>query len=84
MLKKTVKVDNRLRYRIELDHDLCQGHSVCIAEAPALFSLNESSASYDQIQLITSEIGEEQSEAAFRAQKYCPNGVIRVLPIEDS
>ena len=84
MLKRQCKADKRLRYRIELDHDLCQGHSVCIAEAPALFSLNESSASYDQIQLITSEIGEEQSEAAFRAQKYCPNAVIRVVPIEDS
>ena len=73
-----------MRYRIELDHVLCQGHSVCIAEAPGLFFINESSASYDQIQLITREIGEEQSEAAFRAQKYCPNGVIRVIPIEDS
>ena len=71
-----------MRYRIELDHDLCQGQ--CIAEAPGLFFINESSASYDQIQLITREIGEEQSEAAFRAQKYCPNGVIRVIPIEDS
>ena len=71
------------RYRICIDADLCQGHSVCAAEAPELFRVTDQGHLYDTVDPVTTEIGEEQLELAQRAAKFCPNGVIRIEVIED-
>ena len=71
------------RYRICVDADLCQGHSVCVSEAPELFRVTDQGQLYDTVEPIVMEIGQDQLEQAERAAQFCPNGVIRIEAIED-
>ena len=71
------------RYRICIDADLCQGHAVCAAEAPALFAVTDQGQIYDTVDPGATEIGEHQLALAQRAAENCPNGVIRIEAIED-
>ena len=70
-------------YRICVDTDLCQGHSVCVSEAPALFRVTDQGQLYDTVEPIVREIGEDQLAMAERAAQFCPNGVIRIEAIQD-
>lgn len=71
------------RYRICVDRDLCQGHGVCAAEAPALFAVTDQGQIYDTVEPLQDVIDESQLALAQRAEKFCPNGVIRIEALED-
>lgn len=71
------------RYRICVDTDLCQGHSVCVSEAPELFRVTDQGQLYDTVDPMVPEINEDQLVQAERAARFCPNGVIRIETIED-
>ena len=64
--------------KIKLDLDLCQGHSVCMAECPEVFDVVEQEDGYPVVTLLVEEPGEELREKLFTAAKYCPNNVITV------
>lgn len=72
------------RYRIVVDLDLCQGHGVCQANAPALFGVIEPAGiPYPQVQVLQLIIGDDQLADARSAADFCPNRVIRIEPVEE-
>lgn len=71
------------QYRICVDKDLCQGHGVCAAEAPDLFAVTDQGQIYDTVELRVDLISAEQLALAQRAERFCPNGVIRIEPVEE-
>lgn len=65
--------------RIEVDLDLCQGHSVCMEEAPEVFSVQENSEGYPFVVVNHAALEAALLEKVRAAAKYCPNSVIRIL-----
>ena len=72
-----------MRYRVCVDKDLCQGHSMCIAEAPTVFNVTDQGQIYDTVELISDIVDGESYEKARQAMTACPNGVISLQPLED-
>ena len=71
------------KFRIKVDRELCQGHSVCEAEAPALFRVVETDSPYPQAQVLVVAPAEDQRALAERAARYCPNGAISIVEVND-
>ena len=64
--------------RIELDHDLCQGHAVCEDEAPEVFALDDDA----KVIVKQTEIPEDNAELLEKVQTactYCPTGAISLV-----
>jgi ferredoxin len=59
--------------RVAVDLDLCQGHGVCVSEAPALFELDG-----DKVRVLDAAPAPDLQAAARLAAKYCPTGAIRI------
>jgi ferredoxin len=59
--------------RIAVDLDLCQGHGVCVSEAPALFELDR-----EKVRVLNDRPAPELRAAARLAAKYCPTRAIRI------
>ena len=66
--------------RVRVDLDLCQGHAVCVMEAPEIFRVRERAEDHDQVELILDDVPEGLRAQLEAAVRYCPN---RVLSIED-
>lgn len=66
--------------RVKIDTDLCQGHSVCLAECPEVFDVVEQEDGYPVVTLLIEEPGEELRDKVMNAAQYCPN---RVITVED-
>lgn len=66
-------------YRIRVDRALCQGHSMCMGEAPDLFQVSAEG----ELTVLQDEISEAAFERAKRAEKYCPNRALRIETIEE-
>jgi sterol 14-demethylase len=62
--------------RVAVDRDLCQGHAVCVSEAPELFAID---AETNQVRVLRAEAGPELREKLEKAVRYCPT---RALSIE--
>jgi ferredoxin len=65
--------------RVAVDLELCQGHGVCVGEAPEVFRVVERAGDYAQV-----EIRIESPPEALRAQveaavRYCPNRALILL-----
>ncbi len=58
--------------RIALDRDLCQGHAVCIEEAPEVFTLGDDG----RVELLTDRPAPELHAKVRAAAKYCPQKTI--------
>lgn len=71
------------RYRIKVDIDLCQGHAVCMSEAPEVFFVDEEREMYPKVQVLQSTVTAELRDKVMNAAKYCPNRVIRIEEIAD-
>lgn len=65
--------------KIIIDLDLCQGHSVCLSEAPEVFDVIENDDSYPQVKVLLEEPPEALREKVMCAVKYCPNKVITLV-----
>ena len=65
--------------KIIIDRELCQGHSVCIAEAPEVFDVIEEDEGYPMVKLLMENPSEELREKVMKAARYCPNDVITVV-----
>lgn len=64
--------------KVTVDLDLCQGHSVCMAECPEVFQVLERQDDYPVVSIILAEPPEALREAVTLAAKYCPNNVISI------
>lgn len=71
------------RYRIKVDMDLCQGHAVCMSEAPEVFFVDEERDMYPKVQVLQSVVGEDLRDKVMAAAKFCPNRVIRIEELPD-
>ena len=72
------------RFRVIVDRDICQGHSVCKNEAPEIFRVvDDGSAPYPKVELITELPAPELLDKAETAADLCPNGVIRIERLDD-
>ena len=65
--------------KIKIDIALCQGHSVCLGEAPEVFDVIEQDDGYPQVRVLLENPPEALREKVMKAAKYCPNNVITVL-----
>jgi len=64
--------------KVTVDLDLCQGHSVCLAECPEVFDVVEVDSGYPQVKVLLENPPEELREKVLLAARYCPNHVITV------
>ena len=60
---------------VEVDTVLCQGHAMCMGEAPEVFKLDEDGI----LQILKPRFDAGQREAVERAVKYCPNQALRIV-----
>lgn len=65
--------------KVLLDLDLCQGHGVCVAEAPEIFRLDDAGAGYGRVALLLPEPPESLRASLELAARYCPNRVITIV-----
>jgi ferredoxin len=63
--------------RVVVDLDLCQGHGMCVVEAPSVFELAKGAR---QVAILTEQVDDEHLAAVKQAVKYCPNAA---LSLED-
>jgi sterol 14-demethylase len=66
------------RLRILLDRDLCQGHAVCVGEAPDLFRI----AADGKVETTVERPSPEQAARARAAARYCPTRAITLAAEE--
>ena len=64
--------------KVTVDVELCQGHSVCIAECPEVFNVVEQDEGYPVVELLLDEPPESLRDKVKTAAQYCPNHVITV------
>jgi ferredoxin len=67
------------KYRIVVDLEICQGHSVCNAEAPEIFGLKDTDGPYPMVDLLQERPPPELLSKAEGAAELCPNGVIKIV-----
>jgi ferredoxin len=67
------------KYRVVVDTGICQGHSVCVANAPEVFRTIDTGGPYPMVELITTTPSEELLPKVEAAEELCPNGVIRIV-----
>lgn len=67
------------KYRVVVDTGICQGHSVCVANAPEVFRTVDTGGPYPMVELITDRPGEALLTKVEAAEELCPNGVIRIV-----
>ncbi|MCS6914498.1 MAG: cytochrome P450 [Myxococcales bacterium] len=68
----------RRRLRLWLDRDLCQGHAVCVGEAPEVFAVGADG----KVQLLLERPGPELYDKVLAAEAYCPTHTIQVVEEE--
>lgn len=59
---------------LSLDRDLCQGHAVCVEEAPEAFKI----AADGKVELISAEPDPSFNKKVRTAASFCPNGTIKI------
>lgn len=62
------------RLRVVLDRDLCQGHAVCVGEAPEVFKIGDDG----RVEAITIDPAPEHWAKVRAAAKYCPTRTIQL------
>ena len=65
--------------RIAIDRELCQGHGVCMDEAPDVFLVIERAGDYAQTSLLTETPPEEMRARVEAAVRHCPNRALRII-----
>lgn len=65
--------------RIVADLDLCQGHAVCAAEAPAVFTV----PNRGKVEVLDSEPGPDARAAVTDAVRYCPTQALSLIDNDD-
>jgi ferredoxin len=63
--------------RVTVDRDLCQGHGMCVVEAPTVFALGRGD---DQVTVLQEEPSEAADTQVRQAVSYCPT---MALALED-
>ncbi|MDB3856183.1 ferredoxin [Halieaceae bacterium] len=67
------------KYRVCIDLQLCQGHGVCVDEAPEVFDNAEQEGSYTKVVLLQEYPPEALRGQVEDAAQWCPNKVISII-----
>ena len=67
--------------RVKVDLALCQGHAVCMQEAPEVFRVNETDSHYPKVEVLLEYPREALRQNVRHAERYCPN---RTASVEGS
>jgi sterol 14-demethylase len=67
----------RVGARICVDFDLCQGHAVCVSEAPEHFALDQEN---NRVRVLREHVAADERERVEAAVRYCPT---QALSIQD-
>ena len=62
-------------WKVVVDRDLCQGHGVCEAEAPEVFSVSKKG----ELTVLAESPPDEQRELVELAVKYCPTHALTIV-----
>ncbi len=65
--------------KINVDTELCQGHSVCLEEAPEVFAVVDSAEGYPKVSVLIENPDESLRKKVEAAARYCPNHVITIV-----
>ena len=65
--------------RVEVDLQRCQGHGVCVEEAPEVFRVVSAPGRYDHAELIVAEPDESLRRKVEAAVKFCPNRSLKIV-----
>ena len=65
-------------YRVCVDLDLCQGHAVCINEAPEVFEIERNEKDEDKVTLRMESPARELREKVEAAVRHCPTRAISI------
>jgi sterol 14-demethylase len=68
--------DEVKRMRVRVDYGLCQGHGVCMSEAPEVFRVDEKSG---QMTLLDERPPEALRAKVAQAVKYCPTHALKLV-----
>ena len=71
------------KMRVKVDLDLCQGHSVCMEEAPEVFRVDEQESGYAKTHVLLENPPEALREKVEAAARWCPNGVITIEMVDE-
>jgi sterol 14-demethylase len=66
------------RFRVCVDLDLCQGHAVCVNEAPEVFDLERSEGGEDKVVLRMESPTAALREKVESAVRHCPTRALRI------
>jgi len=61
--------------RIAVDYDLCQGHAVCVSEAPDVFSIDREE---NKVILLSETPGPDLRSRVEEAVRHCPTRALRI------
>jgi ferredoxin len=59
--------------RVEVNHDVCEGHGKCVMTAPEVFELRDDDLSY----VLVDDVPEDLKTKVERAIRLCPRAAIR-------
>ena len=65
-------------YRVCVDLDLCQGHAVCVNEAPEVFDLERTESGEDKVVLRMEAPSAALREKVEKAIRHCPTRALRI------
>ncbi|MGB1581819.1 MAG: ferredoxin, partial [Nevskiales bacterium] len=68
-------VSKTVALQVAVDRDLCQGHAVCMGEAPSHFKVGADGV----MQLIKTAVSDEERSKVEAAVKYCPNQALKLI-----
>ena len=68
-----------MKWRVEIDRELCQGHAVCMDEAPEVFLVIERAGAYAQTSLLADPPPDEQRQRVEAAVRLCPNRALKIV-----
>jgi ferredoxin len=67
------------KYRVCVDLQLCQGHGVCMDEAPEVFDNCEQKGSYTKVVVLQEYPPKGLRKQVEEAVQWCPNKVISIV-----
>ncbi|MFI9386973.1 ferredoxin [Kutzneria sp. NPDC052558] len=59
--------------RVTADLDLCQGHAMCVVEAPDVFAYDKAE---NKVRVLDERPDESRRAAVLDAVRYCPTGAL--------
>jgi ferredoxin len=65
--------------RVVVDRELCQGHGVCVGEAPRVFRVRERAGDYAQVEILLESPDESLRAQVEAAVRYCPNRALALI-----